>query len=56
MRGVRSVDGVEHGERLRQIADRHEAHELEAAADVVRGGEVAQFAEPLGESVVVDAP
>ncbi len=52
---VRSVDRVEDGDRLWQIADRHERHELEAAPDAVRGGQIAEFTEAIHESVVVDA-
>ena len=52
---VRSVHAVEHGECLREVTHRHEGHELEAAADAVHGGEVAQLAEAIGELLVVDA-
>ena len=53
--GVRSVHAIEDGECLGEVTHRHEGHELEAAADAVRGGEVAQLAEAVGELVVVDA-
>ena len=52
---VRPVDCVEHGGRLWEITDRHEGHELEAAPDAVRRGEIAEFTEALDEPVVVDA-
>ena len=52
--GVRTVGPFDHSQRLRQVPHRHEAHELETASDVVVGREVAQFAEAIGEPVVVD--
>ncbi len=40
--------------RLWEVADRHEGHELEAAPDAVRSGQIAEFTEAIHEPVVVD--